>query len=57
MSCLFHKPAADIGVPMYMSIDLARQHVNRSSTSLSTLFSLHLRSWTFLLIYSFEILI
>ena len=40
-----------------MSIDLARQHVNRSSTSLSTLFSLHLRSWKFLMIYSFEILI
>jgi hypothetical protein len=48
ISYLFHNPAAAIGVPMYMSIDLARQHVKRSSTSTSTLFSFHLSSWTFL---------
>ena len=57
MSCLFHKPAAASGVPMYMSIALAKQHVRRSSTSQSTLLSLHLSSCTFLVIYSFEILI
>ena len=57
MSFLFHNPAAAKGVPMYISIDLARQQVKRSSTSLSTLLSLHLSSWTFLLTCSFEILI
>ena len=57
MSFIFHNPAAVMGVPMYMSIDLARQHVKRSNTSLSTLLSLHLSSWTFLFICSFEILI
>jgi hypothetical protein len=57
MSCLFHKPAAASGVPMYMSIALARQHVRRSSTSQSARLSLHLSSCTFLVIYSFEILI
>jgi len=57
MSYLFHNPAAAIGVPMYISIDLARQQVSRSSTSLSTLLNLHLSSCTFLFTYSFEILI
>jgi hypothetical protein len=57
ISYLFHRPAAASGVPMYMSIALARQHVRRSSTSQSTLFSLHFSSCTFFVIYSLEILI
>ena len=57
ISYLFHRPAAASGVPMYMSIALAEQHVRRSSTSQSTLLSLHLSSCTFLVIYSLETLI
>ena len=57
MSFLFHIPAATIGVPMYISIDLARQQVRRSRTSPSTHLSFHLRSYTFLFICSFEILV
>ena len=40
MSDFFHRPAVTIGVPMYMSNDLARQHVNCYRTSGSALLSL-----------------
>ncbi len=40
MSDFFHRPAVTIGVPMYMSNDLTRQHVNYFRTSGSALLSL-----------------
>ena len=52
MSYLLHKPTADIGVPMYISSDLARQHVSCCSTSGSALLSLHLSTLMFLETYS-----
>ena len=57
MSYLLHMPTADIGVPMYMSSDLARQQVSCCRTSGSALFSLHLSTLMFFYTYSFATLI
>ncbi|MFM7727010.1 MAG: hypothetical protein ACKO7B_09915, partial [Flavobacteriales bacterium] len=42
ISLLFQSPAATMGVPMYMSSDLARQQVSYCKTSTSALLSLFL---------------
>ena len=52
MSLLFHIPAATIGVPMYMSSDLARQQVSCCKTSTSARLSLFLSRFTFFYICS-----
>ena len=52
MSPFFQSPAATMGVPMYMSSDLARQHVSCCKTSTSALLSLFLSRFTFFYICS-----
>lgn len=43
MSSLFHRPAATIGVPMYMSMLLASTHVSVSLIAESTFLNFHFR--------------
>jgi hypothetical protein len=52
MSPFFQSPAATIGVPMYISSDLARQQVSCCKTSTSALLSLFLSRFTFFYICS-----
>ena len=55
ISFLFHSPATTIGVPMYMSSERAKQHVSYCTTSGSASFSLYLRAFRFLWIYSLAV--
>ena len=54
ISCLFHKPAAAIGVPMYIRRERAKQQVSYYRTSTSTFLRRHLSREVFLLICSLE---
>jgi hypothetical protein len=57
MSYLFHSPAATMGVPRYISIDLDKQQTSCWITSESALPSRHLNSLIFLSICSLATLV